>query len=85
MCIRDRLRLVADLTANSVSASQIDSITDYLDNWESVSFDDMRKVVDILISQIDATSESVTTVSYTHLDVYKRQGHGSSVGERIRL
>ena len=55
-----QLRLVADLTANSVSASQIDSITGYLDEWESVSFDDKRKVVDILISQIDATSESVT-------------------------
>ena len=55
-----QLRLVADLTANSVSASQIESITGYLDDWESVSFDDKRKVVDILISQIDATSESVT-------------------------
>lgn len=54
-----QLRLVADLTANSVSASQIDSITGYLDDWESVSFDDKRKVVDILISQIDATSEEV--------------------------
>ena len=32
----------------------------YLDDWESVSFDDKRKVVDILISQIDATSEEVT-------------------------
>ena len=41
-----QLRLVADLTANSVSASQIDSITGYLDDWESVSFDDKRKVVD---------------------------------------
>ncbi len=51
---------MADLTANSVSASQIDSITGYLDDWESVSFDDKRKVVDILISQIDATSEEVT-------------------------
>ena len=55
-----QLRLVADLTANSVSASQIDSITGYLDDWESVSFDDKRKVVDILISKIDATSENVT-------------------------
>ena len=54
------IKLVADLTANSVSASQIDSITGYLDDWESVSFDDKRKVVDILISQIDATSEEVT-------------------------
>ena len=29
-----QLKLVADLTANSVSASQIDSITGYLDDWE---------------------------------------------------
>lgn len=56
----EQLRLIADLTANSVSALQIDSITDYFEDWESVSFDDMRKVADILISQIDATSESVT-------------------------
>ena len=55
-----QLRLVADLTANSVSASQIDSITGCLDDWEYVSFDDKRKVVDILISKIDATSENVT-------------------------
>ena len=47
-------------TANSVSDTQIDCITNYLNDWESVSFDDKRKVVDILISHIDATSESVT-------------------------
>ena len=51
---------MADLTANSVSDTQIDCITNYLNDWESVSFDDKRKVVDILISHIDATSESVT-------------------------
>ena len=55
-----QLKLVADLTANSVSDTQIDCITNYLNDWESVSFDDKRKVVDILISHIDATSESVT-------------------------
>ena len=54
-----QLKLVTDLTANSVSDTQIDSITNYLNDWESVSFDDKRKVVDILISHIDATSESV--------------------------
>ena len=54
-----QLKLVADLTANSVSDTQIDCITNYLNDWESVSFDDKRKVVDILISHIDATSESV--------------------------
>ena len=55
-----QLKLVADLTANSVSDTQIDCITNYLNDWESVSFDDKRKVVDILIFHIDATSESVT-------------------------
>ena len=55
-----QLKLVADLTANSVSDTQIDWITNYLNDWEYVSFDDKRKVVDILISHIDATSESVT-------------------------
>src|SRR5699024_698201 len=58
--LRRQDRLVVDLTANSVSALQIDTITGYLDDWESMSFDDKRKVVDILISQMDATSESVT-------------------------
>ena len=60
-----QLKLVADLTANSVSDTQIDSITNYLNDWESVSFDDKRKVVDILISHIDATSDSVACLLYT--------------------
>ena len=51
-----QLKLVADLTANSVSSSQIDSITGYLQNWDEVSFDDKRRVVDTLISKIEATS-----------------------------
>jgi len=51
-----QLKLVADLTANSVSSSQIDSITGYLQNWDEVSFEDKRRVVDTLISKIEATS-----------------------------
>ena len=42
------------------SVEPFSTVSRYLDDWESVSFDDKRKVVDILISQIDATSESVT-------------------------
>lgn len=53
---KKQLKLVADLTANSVSSSQIDSITGYLQNWDEVSFDDKRRVVDTLISKIEATS-----------------------------
>lgn len=51
-----QLKLVADLTANSVSTSQLDSISGYLKNWDEVSFDDKRRVVDTLISRIEATS-----------------------------
>lgn len=39
-----------------VSSSQIDSISGYLENWDEVSFDDKRRVVDTLISKIEATS-----------------------------
>ncbi len=51
-----QLKLVAGLTANSVSSSQIESISGYLENWDEVSFDDKRRVVDTLISKIEATS-----------------------------
>ncbi len=53
---QNQLKLVANLTANSVSSSQIDSISGYLENWDEVSFDDKRRVVDTLISKIEATS-----------------------------
>ena len=43
-----QLKLVTDLTANSVSSSQIESISGYLENWDEVSFDDKRRVVDTL-------------------------------------
>ena len=52
-------KLVADLTANSVSSSQVDSISGYLRDWESVDFDDKRRVLDTLVSQVRATSEQV--------------------------
>lgn len=55
-----QLKLVADLTANSVSSSQIDSISGYLQNWDEVSFDDKRRVVDTLIFKIEATSTQLT-------------------------
>ena len=51
-----QLKLVTDLTANSVSSSQIESISGYLENWDEVSYDDKRRVVDTLISKIEATS-----------------------------
>ena len=52
-------KLVADLTANSVSSSQVESISGYLRDWESVDFDDKRRVLDTLVSQVRATSQQV--------------------------
>ena len=45
-------KLAADLTANSVSSSQVESISGYLRDWESVDFDDKRRVLDTLVSQV---------------------------------
>ena len=53
---QNQLKLVADLTANSVSSSQIDSISGYLQNWDDFSFNDKQRVVDTLISKIETTS-----------------------------
>ena len=36
---------------------QIKQLTDYLDNWDDVSFDDKRIVLDKLVDIIYATSE----------------------------
>ena len=50
---------IADLTVETVSPEQIDKISDYLDDWENISFDDRRQMLDGLITRIRATSESV--------------------------
>ena len=55
-----QLKLVADLTANSVSASQLGQIADELARWDEVSFDDKRRVVDTLIARIEATDAGLT-------------------------
>jgi len=47
------------MTAEAVSPEQMARISGYLDDWDNVTFDDRRLVVDGLISQIMATSESV--------------------------
>ena len=51
-----QLKLVANLTDNSVSNSQLDSISGYLKNWDEVNCYDKWCVVDMLISRIEATS-----------------------------
>ena len=57
--LQAQAKLVADLTANSVSSSQVANISDYLLDWESVDFDDKRRVLDTLVSQVQAIIEQV--------------------------
>lgn len=50
---------IAELSVETVSPKQIELLSGYLADWENVSFDDKRKVVDGLISQIRATNDYV--------------------------
>ena len=53
---------IAALTADAVSPEQIETISNYLSDWEQVSLDDKRRVVDLMISAIHATSENINIV-----------------------
>ena len=50
---------IADLSAEVMSPRQIRELSNHIHNWENISFEDRRKVVDGLITQIRATSECV--------------------------
>ena len=50
---------IAKLSADAVPMEKMESISGYLDDWENVSFEDKRKVVDALITVIRATNEKV--------------------------
>ena len=50
---------IADLSAEVMSPRQIRELSSHIHNWENISFEDRRKVIDGLITQIKATSEYV--------------------------
>ena len=50
---------IAELTVEAISPEQVSQISGYLDTWEDVSFDDKRRVVDLMITTIAATSDSL--------------------------
>ena len=52
-------KTIADMRTSTLSPEQTNSISGYLDNWNSVCFEDRRLVVDGLITKINATSECV--------------------------
>lgn len=54
---------IAELSVDTISPEQVKEISGYLDTWEEeVDFDDKRRVVDLMISAIYATSESINIV-----------------------
>jgi len=48
---------IADLSAEAASLDRIARISELLDNWDNISFEERREVADGMISQIKATNE----------------------------
>lgn len=44
---------------DTISPEQVKEISGYLDTWDEVDFDDKRRVVDLMLSAIYATSENI--------------------------
>ncbi len=53
------VKQIAELTVEAISPEQVNQISGYLDTWDSVSFDDKRRVVDLMITTVAATSDSL--------------------------
>ena len=56
---QELLARIAELTVEANSPEQVSQISGYLDTWEDISFDDKRRVVDLMITTIAATSDSL--------------------------
>ena len=46
----------------AISPEQVSQISGYLDTWDSVSFDDKRRVADLMITTVAATSDSLNII-----------------------
>lgn len=53
------IKKIAELSADEVSSEQINAISGYLNTWNDVSFDDKRKVLDLIVSSIHVTDEKI--------------------------
>ena len=56
---QELLARIAELTVEAISPEQVSQISGYLDTWDDVSFDDKRRVVDLMITTVAATSDSL--------------------------
>ncbi len=50
---------IAELTVETISPEQVQQISGYLEAWETVSFDDKRRVLDLLVTTVEATSDKM--------------------------
>ena len=53
------MKAIADMTAEALSPKQLEQISGYLNDWDNITIEERRFVVDGLIYQIRATSERV--------------------------
>ena len=53
------MKQIAELTVEAISPEQVSQISGYLDTWNSVSFHDKRRVVDLMTTTVAATSDSL--------------------------
>ena len=56
---QELVKQIAELTVEAISPEQVSQISGYLDTWDNVSFDDKRRGVDLMITTIAATSDSL--------------------------
>ncbi len=56
---QELVKQIAELTVEAISPEQVNQISGYLDTWDNVSFDDKRRVVDLMITTVAATSDSL--------------------------
>lgn len=54
------IKEIAALNAETIPPQKIEFLSTHLDNWENIDFDDRRQVTDIILSQIQATSDRVS-------------------------
>ena len=58
---RQRLiKEIAALNAESVSPQKIEFLSAHLESWDTIDFDDRRRVTDIILFQVQATSDRVS-------------------------
>ena len=54
------IKEIAALNVETISPQKIEFLSAHLENWNTIDFDDRRQVTDIILSQVQATSDRVS-------------------------